>query len=196
MEINSLSEFVERVVAAHRHIDTAAVNELLKVFMSGFSEDRIFFTFGNGGSGAAASHFCEDLGKGTLLDLNGHKRFRVMSLADNTPYILAWANDHGYETIFEQQLRNFGRSGDIAIGISGSGNSVNVLKAVEYARDVGMVTVGFTGFDGGKLGGIVDYHIHVPCDNTGIVESVHGSVMHYLVMALREKICELYSDSK
>ena len=188
MEVTSYSSFLKDVIKAHENIRSDEVHAFLDLLESGFHEERTIFSFGNGGSGAAASHFCEDLGKGTLFDLNGYKRFRAMSLTDNLPYILAWANDHGYETIFEQQLRNFARPRDIAIGISGSGKSKNVLLAIEYAKTLGMKTVGFTGYDGGDLGKLVDFQIHVPSFDMGIVESIHISIMHYVVSELKQRL--------
>ncbi len=188
MEVTSFSDYLGDVMSAHRRVHQDVLGHFIQILESSFHEERTIFTFGNGGSGAMASHFCEDLGKGTLLDLNGHKRFRVMSLTDNLTYIRAWANDHGYETIFEQQLRNFAKPGDMAVGISSSGNSENVIRAVEYANGIDMVTVGFTGFDGGRLGRRVQHQIHVPSFNIGIVESIHSSIMHYVVMALKERL--------
>jgi len=188
LEIVSFSDFLDDVFKAHKAIDLEKLDSFIQLLEEGFHNERMIFIFGNGGSGAAASHFCEDLGKGTLFDLDGYKRFRVMSLTDNVPYILAWANDHGYETVFEQQLRNFAKPGDVAVGISGSGNSENVIRAIQYANSIGMVTVGFTGYDGGKLGEIVQYQIHVPSFNMGIVESVHNTLMHYIVMVLGKRI--------
>jgi len=188
MEVTPFPEFLGDLIRAHEKVDVERLNSFIHLLEESFHNERTIFTFGNGGSGAAASHFCEDLGKGTLLDLNGKKRFRVMSLTDNLPYILAWANDHGYETIFEQQLRNFAKPGDIAVGISGSGNSENIIQAIEYANGIGMVTVGFTGYDGGKLGKLVQHQIHVPSFDMGIVESIHMSIMHYIVMTLKERL--------
>ena len=190
MEIISFSDFLGDVFKAHEAVDSERLDSFIQLLEESFHNERMIFMFGNGGSGAAASHFCEDLGKGTLFDLDGYKRFRVMSLTDNVPYILALANDHGYETVFEQQLRNFAKPGDIAVGISGSGNSENVIRAIEYANDIGMVTVGFTGYDGGRLREIVQYQIHVPSFDMGIVESTHNTLMHYIVMVLRERIKE------
>jgi len=188
LEIISFSDFLGKVFKAHEAIDSERLNSFIQLLEDSFHNERMIFTFGNGGSGAAASHFCEDLGKGTLFDLDGSKRFRVMSLTDNVPYILAWANDHGYETVFEQQLRNFAKPGDVAVGISGSGNSENVIRAIEYANGIGMTTVGFTGYDGGGLGKMVQHQIHVPSYDMGIVESVHNTLIHYIVMVLRERI--------
>jgi D-sedoheptulose 7-phosphate isomerase len=188
MEIMDFSSYVDEINNVYKKFDRDRLNELIQVLEKGYHKENTIFTFGNGGSGASASHFCEDLGKGTLQNCNGHKRFKVMSLTDNLPYILAWANDHGYETIFDQQLRNFAKIDDIAIGISCSGNSQNVIRAIEYANSIGMVTVGFTGYDGGKLKNLVEHSIHVPSMDIGIVESIHVAIMHYIVSLLKNKL--------
>jgi D-sedoheptulose 7-phosphate isomerase len=191
MEMIPFSSFTAEIQKNYTKMDQECIHSLVDLFVDGYQYDKMIFLFGNGGSGSAASHFCEDIGKGTLTDLNGSKRFKVLSLTDNLPYILAWANDHGYETIFEQQLKNFAKRGDIAVGISGSGNSENVIRAIDYANRIGMITVGFTGYDSGKLGRMVSHHIHVPSNNMGIVESIHASIMHYIVQSLRERITNL-----
>ena len=153
-------------------------------------EDRLIFLIGNGGSGANASHLCEDLGKGTLTDFDAQKRLRVISLTDNTPYILAWGNDEGYERVFVEQLRNLAAPGALLIAISGSGNSPNVVEAVRWANANGMTTFGVTGYDGGELGRIAHRNLHVPSDDMGMVEAVHGVIFHYLVDELRERFRE------
>lgn len=188
MEVANFPSFLAEITKGHEKIDQEYLNSFIALLEDSFYKERTIFIFGNGGSGSTASHFCEDLGKGVIVDLNDYKRFRVMSLTDNLPYILAWANDHGYETIFEQQLRNLAKPDDIAIGISGSGNSENVLRAVEYANSIGMITVGFIGYDGGKLGNLVQYPLYVPSFDMGIVESVHTSIMHYIVSVLRQRL--------
>ncbi len=169
-------------------IDPGQIEGLVDVLYSAYRNGSRIFVFGNGGSGATASHFCEDLGKGTLRGPEETKRFRVVSLTDNTPYILAWANDEGYESIFEQQLRNLADEGDVAIAISGSGNSANVIRAMEYAISHGMVTVGMTGFDGGRLGTMVGQRVHIPSFDMGMVENFHLIVIHLVVDSLRKKM--------
>src|SRR6266498_712486 len=128
----------------------SADQTLLQKFLSADQEGRRVYLFGNGGSAACASHFAEDLAKGTVKD-PGQKRLRVMSLTDSTPFITALGNDCGYETIFLEQLRTHAVAGDIALGISGSGNSPNVLNAISWANENELYTVGVTGFDGGRL---------------------------------------------
>lgn len=163
-------------------------DRLVETLYRGFEEERTIFLIGNGGSAAAASHFGQDLAKGTLSSMAAKRRFRVIPLTDNVGFITALANDEGYESIFEQQLRNLARPGDLLVAISGSGNSPNVLRAVEYARSIGMKTVGVTGFDGGKLRRMADESVHVPIDDMGMVEALHGVVFHHAMCFLRERL--------
>ena len=149
-------------------------------------------THPGGGSGSNASHFCEDLGKGTLrredFDNDRKKRLRILSLTDNTPYILAWGNDEGFERVFVEQLKNLAGPGDLLIAISGSGNSPNVLRAVEWANRNGLVTFGCTGFSGGKLRTLAQQGLHVPLDDMGVVESIHLTAFHWVVDNLHARI--------
>jgi len=191
MEIITPQEFMEKIHRASKAINFDEVHQVVDLLQDAYINKRSVYVFGNGGSGATASHFCEDLGKGTIDDSNIEHRFRVMSLTDNTPYILAWANDHGYETIFEQQLKNFADPYDVAIAISGSGNSENVLRAIDFANSAGLKTVGVTGFDGGRLKEITHYNIHVPINDMGVVESIHIIIFHYIVYNLRDRIANL-----
>jgi D-sedoheptulose 7-phosphate isomerase len=185
------NRYVEKTGALLELLDPAEIQALVDVICDAYSEDQWVFIVGNGGSGANASHLCEDLGKGTLTDLESQKRLRVISLTDNTPYILAWANDEGYDRIFCEQLQNLAQEGALLIAISGSGNSPNVLRAVEYARSHGMRTFGITGYDGGVLRQLADQGLHVPSDDMGLVEAVHGVAFHYLVDALRERFAQI-----
>jgi len=146
-----------------------------------YQNGRFVFIIGNGGSGANASHLCEDLGKSTVKDFESQKRLKVMSLTDNTPYILAWANDTSYDRVFVEQLKNFAGEGDLLIAISGSGNSPNILRAVDWANDHGLTTLGVTGFSGGKLKQIAHHGLHCPIDDMGIVESLHLVAFHYVL---------------
>lgn len=171
-----------------RRVETNEVEALIAAIERTYRNGRFIFIVGNGGSGANASHLCEDLGKGTLTDFERQKRMKILSLTDNTPYILALANDLGYEAIFVEQLRNLASPGDLLIAISGSGNSSNVLCAVEWANANGLATFGVTGYDGGQLRRIAQAGLHVPCFNMGTVEAVHSVVFHYLVDVLRERL--------
>lgn len=164
-----------------RKTDARQVQALIDGLVDAYRGDRFVFVVGNGGSGANASHLCEDLGKGTLHDFEKQKRLKIMSLTDNTPYILAWGNDVGYDRVFVEQLKNFAHPGAVLIAISGSGNSPNILRAVEYANAADMKTFGVTGFDGGQLRSIAQHSVHVPSDNMGAVESAHSVIFHYVL---------------
>ena len=149
---------------------------------------RFVFIIGNGGSGANASHLCEDLAKCTLRDFENQKRLKVLSLTDNTAGIMAWANDEGYDRIFVEQLKNLASPGDLLLAISGSGNSPNILKAVEWANANGLTTVGITGFGGGKLKALAQHNLHAGVDDMGIVESLHQVVFHWIIDDLYRRI--------
>jgi len=168
-------------------VDRKQVETMVDLVTEAYVNEKTVFIIGNGGSGANASHLCEDLGKGTLHDFEKQRRLRVMSLTDNTPYILAWGNDTAYDRIFVEQLKNFVEKGAVLIAISGSGNSPNVISCIEYANAHGMKTLGVTGYDGGKLKKIAHHNVHVPSFNMGMVESVHSTLFHYLLDILYHK---------
>ena len=184
--------FLEKIGTELLRIDPAEVKALADVMYGCYLEDRTIFLAGNGGSGSNASHFCEDVGKSSLrredFDDDAKKRIRILSLTDNTPYILAWANDEGYDRIFVEQLKNLARPGDLLIAISGSGNSPNILRAVEWARKHGVKTFGCTGFTGGKLRTLAHQCLHVPLDDMGIVESIHLAAFHWVVDHLHARV--------
>jgi D-sedoheptulose 7-phosphate isomerase len=184
--------FLARVGEELGRIEPAEVRALADAIYACYQGDNTVFICGNGGSGSNASHFCEDLGKGTLrredFDDDAKKRLRALSLTDNTPYILAWGNDEGFDRVFVEQLKNLARPGDLLVAISGSGNSPNVLRAVEWANRSGLTTFGCTGFDGGLLRGLTNAGLHVPLDDMGIVESVHLTAFHWVVDHLHARI--------
>ena len=126
----------------------------------------------------------------TLIRSAATRRFRVIPLTDNIGFITALANDEGYDSIFEQQLRNLAASGDLLVAISGSGNSPNVIRATEYARSIGMTVIGVTGFDGGKLKALSDVSVHIPVDDMGMSEALHGVVFHLAMCRLRERLAK------
>jgi D-sedoheptulose 7-phosphate isomerase len=188
LEVN---QYLKRVFAAANGVAPAEVDALADAIVDSYRNDQFIFVIGNGGSAANASHLCEDLGKGTVTDFENQKRLKILSLTDNMPYILAWANDTDYERIFVEQLKNLASAGDLLIAISGSGNSPNVLRAVEYANDHRLRTYGVTGFDGGELKRIAQATLHVPCMDMGVSEAVHGIFFHYLMESLRRRFREL-----
>jgi D-sedoheptulose 7-phosphate isomerase len=184
--------FLERIGQELMRIDPAEVRALADAMHDCYRHGRMIFVCGNGGSGSNASHFCEDIGKGTLrredFDNDRKRRFRILSLTDNTPYILAWGNDEGFERIFVEQLKNLASPGDLLIAISGSGNSPNVLRAVEWANAHDLRTFGCTGFSGGKLRSLAQRSVHVPLDDMGIVETIHLAVFHWIVDDMHRRL--------
>jgi len=184
--------FLNRVGEEFGKIDTAQVSTLADWIWDVYEAGRFVFVIGNGGSGSNASHFCEDMGKGTIdrkdFDNDAKKRLKILSLTDNTPYILAWGNDEGFDRVFSEQLKNLASPGDLLIAISGSGNSPNILRAVDWANRNGMKTFGCTGFSGGKLQSLAHGNLHVPLDDMGIVESIHLTAFHWVVDDLYRRI--------
>jgi D-sedoheptulose 7-phosphate isomerase len=184
--------FLERVGQELLRIEPAEIKRLADLMYDCYERGRFIFVCGNGGSGSNSSHFCEDIGKCTLrredFDNDNKKRVRIMSLTDNTPYILAWANDEGFERVFAEQLKNLASPGDLLIAISGSGNSPNILRAVEWANKNGLTTFGCSGFSGGKLRTLAQHNFHVPIDDMGIVESIHLAAFHWIVDNLHKRI--------
>ena len=175
-------------------IDAGEVRTLADAIYKCYEQRNTLFIIGNGGSGSNASHFCEDLGKGTLrredFDNDQKKRLRVLSLTDNSPYILAWGNDEGFDRVFVEQLKNLANPGDLLLAISGSGNSPNILRAVDWANRNGLKTFGCTGFSGGKLRLLAQHGLHVPLDDMGIVESIHLTAFHWIVDNLHARLSE------
>jgi len=164
------------------------VDAIAGILNDAYSEDKTTFLFGNGGSAALASHFACDLSKGTWIRNNGQKRFRAIALTDNLPVLTAWANDSSYEDVFSEQLRGAVQKGDVAFAISCSGNSPNVLRGLEVAREAGATTVGLTGFEGGLMKGLCDMALVIPSDNMQIIEDLHLSVAHCLFTLVRNRI--------
>jgi len=180
--------YLEELSATIQHLPLLAIDQLVRAFLETYDRDGTIFLFGNGGSAALASHMSCDLGKGTA-PVAG-KRMRVVALTDNVALITAWANDARYEDIFAEQLKNLLLPGDLACAISGSGNSPNILAALSFARQVGAVTAGITGFQGGKMKPLCDVCVVVPSENMQIIEDLHVSISHAMFRALRHQIQE------
>jgi D-sedoheptulose 7-phosphate isomerase len=177
--------YIARLQNELARIDLAELGRWADLLFRAWENDRWVFIFGNGGSGTTASHMSEDLGKSTLhpsdLGDESKRRLKVLSLTDNAGWIMAVGNDLAYDQIFVQQLMNYGSEGDLAIAISGSGNSPNVLNAVDWANRHGLVTFGLTGYSGGKLRQMARYGLHVPLDDMGMVESIHLCLFHWVL---------------
>ncbi len=162
------------------------IDEVAELLVDAYENSRTIYLFGNGGSAALASHLACDLGKGTV---NGSgRRFRVISLTDNVPMMTAWANDSSYGDVFSQQLENYVQPRDVAFAISGSGNSPNVLNALNTAKRAGAVTIGLGGFQGGKMKSLCDRCLIVPSDNMQMIEDLHLCIAHALFTCVRRML--------
>jgi D-sedoheptulose 7-phosphate isomerase len=176
-------------------IPLGPVDEIVQAIELAQNERRQIFVIGNGGSAATASHMMNDLCKGTL----GHKgdapwpRLRVIALTDNVSLMTAWANDSDYTRVFSEPLKNLAQRGDLLIAISASGNSPNIIAAVEAAKQIGVKVIGLAGFGGGKLAKLAEIYFTVPSDGYGPVEDVHMILDHIITGYLYEKLKETHS---
>ena len=189
-ELTGLDGYVRRFLAEEKaalqepYLLTA-MHAIVPLLLQARTDGRTIFFFGNGGSASTASHFVVDIGKATIR--GDGKRFRCVALVDNVESVTAWANDTEYAKVFSEQLKGLARPGDVAIGISGSGNSPNVLEAMRTARTLGLATVGLTGMGGGKLKDLVDVPLVVPSNSMQHIEDVHLLVCHLLTAYLRDE---------
>lgn len=158
------------------NLPVESIEEMSELLSEVYENNKSVFVMGNGGSSANASHFVCDLVKG--LSYPGGKRFRALSLCDNTPLLTATANDCGYENVFCEQLENFLQSGDLVIAVSGSGNSRNVVRGIELARKKKAITVGVLGSPGGMLKDMVDLAVVAPSENLERIEDLHSIIFH------------------
>jgi len=181
----NLPSYLDRLNREVSRLNHADIEKWADLVFDAWKNGRFVFIIGNGGSGTTASHMAEDLGKSTLrpdeLQDESKKRLKVLSLTDNAGWLLAVGNDCGYDQIFVQQLMNYGSRGDLLLAISGSGNSPNILKAVDWANRHGLVTFGLTGYSGGKLKQMQQHGLHVELDDMGMVESIHLCVFHWVL---------------
>jgi D-sedoheptulose 7-phosphate isomerase len=179
-----ISDYVRAQKAALDSIPPDAVAHLIQKLRRANQEDRQVFVFGNGGSAANASHFATDLGK-SASDSVG-KWFRVLTLNDNVSWITALGNDYSYEDVFVRQLRNYAKPGDLAMGISVSGNSPNCVKALEWAKANGLQTVALVGGKRGRMADIADQSIVINDTHYGRVEDAQMGICHLLCYAFIE----------
>ena len=161
-----------------------SITRVVETLQNAWLEGRKVFIMGNGGSASTANHFVCDLAKNTRHDSLPH--FRVIGLTDNMAIFSAYANDEGYENVFAAQLANLVEAEDVVIAISASGNSANVVKAIEEAKSYNAVTIGFTGFTGGKLASLVDIQVHVDSHVIEHVEDIHLMLEHMIVKAIKD----------
>src|SRR3984893_3246993 len=191
VEAPGAEAYLQQVSDVLQRLPFALIDQVVDGLWNAYRDDRAVYLFGNGGSAALASHCACDLGKGTIM--KGHRRFRVLALTDNVPLITAWANDASYADIFAEQLRGFLRKDDVVLAVSASGNSPNVLNALTLAQEIGALTMGLTGFEGGKMKSLCELCVVVPSQNMQGIEDLHLSVTHSIFTALRARIVELTS---
>jgi D-sedoheptulose 7-phosphate isomerase len=177
-------QYREQLVATLKGLDLTQVEKAIEWMREARDAGRTIFMTGNGGSAASASHFVCDMLKGA--SFQKEKRFRILALHDNMPTLTAYSNDVEYHDAALEQLKNFAQAGDVVVAISGSGNSPNVLRAVEYANQLGCRTIGLTGRDGGKLGPLVQLQIHVPEPHMGRIEDAHMIALHMMCYRFME----------
>jgi D-sedoheptulose 7-phosphate isomerase len=176
--MNFAESYKADLVKAIETIDTEKVQQAIELFKAARAGKKHIFVCGNGGSASTASHFACDIVKGA--SYTREARFRIMALTDSLPTITAYSNDVGYDCCFVEQLKNFAEPGDLVMGISGSGNSANVLNAIEYANGIGCKTIALTGRDGGKLAPMAQLNIQVPVPHMGRIEDAHMIVCHMI----------------
>ena len=179
---DQISAYLHREIQVMQALDVNAISDALNLLVETFEAERNIYIFGNGGSAATASHFANDFNKG--VSEHTEKKFRFICLNDNMATVMAIANDIGYEEIFRFQLKGRLAAGDLVIGISGSGNSPNVINAVEYAKAQGNKVIGITGYGGVKLKALSDISLHAHVDDMQITEDIHMIFDHLMMSVL------------
>jgi D-sedoheptulose 7-phosphate isomerase len=182
----SVDEYFEQVQTALSAGGREPIHETVRILYRAWEQGRRVFLIGNGGSASTASHMANDLAKATIVP--GRARMKVLSLADNISLISAWGNDSSFDVVFSEQLVNLLEAGDVVLAITASGNSPNILRAMEYAREQGAVTIAWTGRSGGRVKEMVDCCVHAATDDVGMIESVHLVVDHLVADMLRQWI--------
>ena len=179
-----INTYINTEIELLKDMDRDKVAQVLEAMLDAYEKEAQIYVFGNGGSASTASHMANDFNKG--ISEYTERRFHVCCLNDNMATVLAVANDIGYRDIFSFQLKNKVKKGDVVIGISGSGNSDNVIDALEYAKQQGAMTIGWVGFDGGKVSQIADITFHVPLNNMQIVEDFHLILNHMMMWVIMQ----------
>ena len=181
-----IKKYIEAEQKVVESLNLDELNAGLCEIVEAYNREGTIYIFGNGGSASTASHFVNDFNKGVSEKLE--KKFKFVCLNDNVSTLMAVANDIGYEEVFRFQLLNKLEKKDLVIGISGSGNSANVVNALSYAKECGVRTLGLTGYSGGKVRNMVDVSMHVPVDNMQVTEDLHMMFDHMMMSVLKEKL--------
>ena len=182
-----IKDYIACEIETLKKIDISAINDALNLLMETAKNHKRIYIFGNGGSSATASHFQNDFGKGVSEYVED--KFRFQCLNDNVATLMAVANDIGFEEVFRFQLNGVTEPGDIVIAISGSGNSKNVINAVEYAKSCGNKIIGLTGYSGGKLKELSDISLHVPVNSMQVTEDIHMVFDHLMMSMFYQHLC-------
>lgn len=182
-----ITDYIKLEQEVLSELDVDAINDVMNLFDETMQKEKMIYIFGNGGSSATASHYQNDFNKG--ISEYTEKKFRFSCLNDNVATLMAIANDIGFEEVFRFQLKGRLQKDDIVVAISGSGNSQNVINAVEYAKEQGNKVVGITGFDGGKLKVLSDYSLHVPVNSMQVVEDIHMIFDHLIMSIFYKTMC-------
>jgi len=191
---NGTRAYLDTITRLFSELDTETIDRYVELIFQAWRDDRRVFAFGNGGSAYTASHHVTDYVKTAAVD--GHRRLKALSLVDNVGLTTALGNDIGYDDVFRYPLAAYAQPGDLAVAISCSGNSPNVLKAVEWAKGHGLTVVAITGFTGGKLGALADVHINIPSDNYGVVEDIQLSIGHIAAQSLQHRVAALMGKTE
>ncbi len=178
-------QYKSKLFGTLENLDLDAVSRAIEILRDARDRERHIFVCGNGGSASTASHFVTDMVKGASFERDS--RFRIMALTDSMATITAYSNDVSYDCIFSEQLKNFAQPGDVLIAISASGNSPNVIQAVEYASQAGCKAIALTGRDGGKLGPMANVEIRVRESHMGRIEDAHLFACHMICYYFMEQ---------
>ena len=193
-----IDDYFSKLKKGLDELDKNMIKKIIDVLYGAWKEEKQVFIFGNGGSASTASHFACDIGKNTLgrkYNDKNIKRFKVISLTDNVATITAYGNDLSFEDIFSQQLNNLVTKGDVVIAITGSGNSPNVIKAIEVAKESGAKIISFLGFDGGKVKDLADYPLIFKDNHYGRIEDAH-IILEHLISSILSDMINLPDKSK
>jgi D-sedoheptulose 7-phosphate isomerase len=187
-------DYIKDLKTALDELDLEIFSQINDLLFLSLERGKHVFTMGNGGSGSTASHLVSDLNKGACFDQP--KKFKALCLNDNVPTLLAYANDVSFNDIFVEQLKNFMHQEDIVIGFSGSGNSENVIRALDYANFHGGITIGFTGHDGGKISQIAQHSLNAPVHDMQKSEDIHFILAHMIMRTMRRQLQSSYKHTK
>lgn len=184
--MNKTQEYISLVKETLDKLDHSAIAQMADAFYKTYQAGGNIYTMGNGGSGASASHAAGDFLKGASYGLD--KRFRMICLNDNLPSMMAIANDIGWHAIFEEPLKNYLQPHDLVIGISGSGNSENVVRALTYAKERGAKTIAMSGFKGGKISQLADISVNAPVMDMEVTEDVHMVIFNIVKKEMMQRL--------